>query len=423
MRVGLAILLNAVLLLGLARWLRRQSQQPETGPLVLPLLALQLAAGAVSVGVLSEDARLFLYWGHWMTEQFWTSPRAWVHTLLGDTFHYAGRHLIYHGFSNTFFLMKLVSVLNLASLGNALLNGLYMSAFKFVGGWQLVRALRRTFPATPLGAGIVALFLWPTVLYWTAGVTKESILVGCLAWLTALVIGWLYGGQRVRVGPAVGGAVLLVVGFKMRFFFAVLLFAGLLGLAAIRLVQHLGGGRQRWGQVGLFGLVLAGGAAVLSEVSTLFRFNRFSSQLIYNYHELLRMSAGRPHIEFAHLAPTLESILANAPKAAISALLRPMPWETARLPYVAAGVENLLLLGLLGGALVAAWRGRSGHLPFALVLALLSYCLALAVLLGLSTPNLGTLSRYRTALLPFLLLLLLQNDYVRRLLKRGRRGG
>ena len=44
----------------------------------------------------------------------------------------------------------------------------------------------------------------------------------------------------------------------------------------------------------------------------------------------------------------------------------------------------------------------------------------LAALIGLSTPNLGTLHRYRAALLPWLLLLLLQNDYARAGLRRLR---
>lgn len=52
------------------------------------------------------------------------------------------------------------------------------------------------------------------------------------------------------------------------------------------------------------------------------------------------------------------------------------------------------------------------------MLALLFYCLALAVLLGLSTPNLGTLNRYRAALLPFVLWLALQNDYAARGIRR-----
>ncbi|MDQ2792970.1 MAG: hypothetical protein M3Y12_03045, partial [Bacteroidota bacterium] len=91
--------------------------------------------------------------------------------------------------------------------------------------------------------------------------------------------------------------------------------------------------------------------------------------------------------------------------------------------YLAAGLENLLLLSLFGLALLAGWRGRSaGPLPFALVLVLGLYCLALALLLGLTTPNLGTLNRYRSAMLPYLLLLLLQNDYAAGLLRRLRLG-
>ena len=417
MKVLVAILLNVSLLLLLGRWLRRQGQAPEVGGLVLPLLGLQLGAGVLSVLFLSEDSRFFLEWGRLLTAQLWAAPAAWLRTLAGEEFDYAGHRLLYHGFSNTFFLIKLVSVLNLATLGSALLNALYLSVFRFVGCWSLVRAIRRAFPATPRLAGVVALLAWPTVLYWTAGITKESVLVGSLTWLTALVVDWLYSGRPLRTSAVVGAAVLLVVGFKMRFFFAVLLFAGLLALVVIRLAQRLGWAGRRWLQVAVLGLVLALGGAGLSEVSTVFRLNKFTNQLIHNYYELLRLSRGRPHIEYDHLAPTLESILYNAPKAAASTLLRPWPWERRNPAYVAAGLENLLLLVLLGVALLAAVRGRSGHLPFALVLALLFYCLALAVLLGLTTPNLGTLNRYRAALLPFLLLLLLQNDYAARWLR------
>lgn len=414
MKILLAILLNIGLVLGVGRWLYSQRRLPELGTLVVPLLGLQVAAGLLTVALISDDSQFFLYWSRLMTAQLWSSPTAWVHTLVGDEFHHAGKKLVYHGFSNTFFLMKLLSALNLATLGNALLNGLYLSVFRFMGCWYLVRAIRQTFPATPRLAGVLALLVWPTLLYWTSGVTKECVLVGSLAWLTALVIEWLYGGRPVSVGSAVGGLVLLIVGFKMRFFFSVLLFGGLLALVIIRLVQQLGGARRRWAQVAVLVVVLAGGSMVLSEVSTVFRLNRFTNQLIHNHYELLRVSRNKPHIEFDDLAPTVESVLYNAPKAAFSALFRPFPWEWKRLSYISAGFENLLLLGLTGVALLAVVRGRSGHLPFALVLALLLYCIGLAVLLGLTTPNLGTLNRYRSAMLPFYLLLLLQNDYLRK---------
>ena len=52
-----------------------------------------------------------------------------------------------------------------------------------------------------------------------------------------------------------------------------------------------------------------------------------------------------------------------------------------------------------------------------LVVALSIFCFILAALMGLTTPNLGTLSRNRSGLLPFFLLLLLQNDYAATLLR------
>lgn len=409
-------MLNAGLLWLLWNWVRRQQQVAGVGPFLVPMLLLKMVVTALTVIFLTEDAGYFQYWGVALTNQLWTAPGAWVGTLLGDEFHDAGQHLVYHGYSNTFFLIKVISALNLASLGSAWLNAVYLSLFGFVGCWQLVRNLPRTFPGTPVWATPVAFLLWPTVLYWTSGLTKESVLVGALAWLTALVLGWVYGRWPVRAWSVVGATLLLIIGFKMRYFFAVLLFAALLGLVVIRAVEKLGV-RRRVVQLVLLTLMVLGGSVVLSEVNTLFRFNRISSQLLRNYYSMLEQSRYKPHIEYGHLAPTWQSVATNAPAAVVNTLLRPWPWESPRWNYLAASLENILLLALLLTAVIAVARGRGGRLPFALVLVLVLYCLGLAVLLGLSTPNLGTLSRYRTVLLPFLLLLLLQNDYVRRVVK------
>jgi hypothetical protein len=67
---------------------------------------------------------------------------------------------------------------------------------------------------------------------------------------------------------------------------------------------------------------------------------------------------------------------------------------------------------------VAGLRRRGGHLPFELGLGLGLFCLAVAALIGLTSPNLGSLSRYRTGMLPFLVFLLLQNDYAAAGLRR-----
>jgi hypothetical protein len=106
------------------------------------------------------------------------------------------------------------------------------------------------------------------------------------------------------------------------------------------------------------------------------------------------------------LQPSLGSVLAYAPLAAFYAAFRPFIWEGEGLLYLVAGFENLLVLGIGGWALVRTLKAGKlqGHW-YLFILA--SYCLVIAALIGLSTPNVGSLSRYKTAFQPFLVFVLL----------------
>ena len=418
MKLALAFLLNSGLAFLCWRWLRTQLRAPKLGRWLLPLLALKLLAWGAASWRPTSDTHHMQQFSSTMTLQLWEKPGAWLQAMLGNEFHYSKKlYLIYHGHSNTFFTAKLLSVLNLASASNGWLNGLYLSLFCFIACWTLVRTLAEVFPETPAGAALVGFLAWPMVVYWSAGITKESLVLGSAAGLVAMVVQWLYGHRRLSLGSIIGFGILAVLQFKMRYFFAALLFAALGGLTVLRVLQQLGGGQRRWVLVVVFAAAVGTGAWVGSEVSVVFQLNRITLQLLRNYNQLSRESEGRPRIVFSEFRPTTESAVRNAPQAAWEALSRPWFWEGG-LQYRAAGAENLLLLAVLAVAVVATVRGQPGRLPFAVVLVFVFYCLALAVLLGLSTPNLGTLNRYRAALLPFVLWLALQNDYAARVLRR-----
>lgn len=417
MKVALAILLNAALAVLFWRWLRTQLREPQLGRWLLPVLALKLLAWVAACWNLSSDALHIQFFSNPVTKQFWESFPAWLETATSDAFHYHDWHLVFYGYSNTFFMWKIVSVLNLFSMHILWLNALYYTLFSFIACWTLVRTIAYIFPKTPKGAALVGFLVWPTVVYWSAGLTKECLVLGSAAGLVAIFLKWLYGNKPFSAWDAVVFVLMAILQFKMRYFFAALLFSAMAGLTVVWLVQQLGGARKRWVIVAVFAATIGAGAWVASEVSLIFRQNRITLQLLRNYNELSRHSEARPRISFKDFRPTTESVVQNAPQAAWEALSRPWFWE-AGLLYKAVGIENLALLGVLGVALIAAARGMGGHLPFALVLAMLFYCVAMAVLLGLSTPNLGTLNRYRVALLPILLWLVLQNEYAARLLRR-----
>ena len=427
MRLAVSILLNVLLAGLLVYWLRAEWRQAGPGlrRWLLPALGWRLLLTAISNAHPSPDAMLMLKGSRLLVASFWARPTAALAHWQSSSLRANGEVMHFYKWSNTLYFSKLLAGLELLLGESAWVVGLSLSLGCFVACWALVRTLARVFPLAPVGGAGVAFLAWPTVVWWTAGLTKETLVVGAGAGLVALALPVLYGGRGpMRIWPAVGRLALFLllawVMVRMRYFFALPLLGGLLVLAAVRLATRRGwlGPGWRAQVVGLLlGLGLAGGAAVALGGEHL-SLSYFSREVAANYEHGLRTSAGRPHLAYANWQPTPAGLLGHAPLAAAYTLVRPWPGESARPLYVLVGLENMLLLTLLGLALVAAWQGRAGHLPVALVVVVGLYCLLLAAFIGLSTPNLGTLSRYRVALLPWLLVLVLQNDYARRLLKK-----
>lgn len=422
MKLLLLVVGNAVVLWGLYRWLRVQRR---TGPLrsfLLPTLGLRLLAGAVSILRPTDDAIHFHYWSGQLTRQLWAAPGDWLRTLAGDEFHFGSQHLVFHGFSNTLFFIKLLSALNLLTGGTMLLTALYLSLASFGACWGLVCVLSRRFPGTR-GAAVVGLLLWPSAMYWASGITKESLLLAGCAVLLAAVLQLVYGrppSARRRLGWLALALLGAWLSFKMRFFFGGALLGLLLALALVEGAQRLSRPWPRFWQAALFAGCLGAGLWLAGEVSPVFRFNKFASQLTRTYSSMREKSLGRPHVALPDLAPTAGSILQHTPKAVASTLFRPFAWEGDTVLYGFAALENLGLLLLVG---LAGWdwlHRRGAPMPFLVAGLLLLYCLLMAALVGLSTPNLGTLSRYRAPWLPLLVYLLLAQPTSAGLLRRLR---
>ena len=414
------LLLSALLLAALAWWLHQAHHQapPELRRWLLPALAWRLVLTAAAVHWPSQDAQHANQQGQWWAARLAAHPNQALDLLQWPVLYHdlAGPgQQVYH-WSQTLFFAKLVALLSLASGGALWLNAWCVSLACFIACWSLVVALRRALPQAAPQAAVLAFLLWPTVLWWTAGLNKETVLVGAGAGVVALVLPRLY---RPAGAPAPGWAtglehllaVLLLtwVLVRVRYFFALPLLGGLVALAGTLAATRRGWlGPGRWAQVGgvllglalLLGLAQALGGELMSPAY-------FVREVNLNYHHGLATSTARPHIEYAHWQPTVLGLLAHTPLAVAETLARPYPGEAAWPQYVGAGLENVLLLLLVGLALVAVARGRPGPVPVALVAVLVIYCLLLAAFIGLSTPNLGTLNRYRSVLLPWLLWLCL----------------
>lgn len=309
-------------------------------------------------------------------------------------------------YSNSFFMVWVLHVVNFITGGNYYVNAVYFSLFSFWGTWRLTQTLAALFPVTRLAATVAFLF-FPSVVFWSSGILKESILLGSGSLLLAALLNLVYRPEQSRWRE---GLLLVLAGyicFKIRYYFAVA-YLPLLGSWALTEKMARRWALKKWHHQWL---LYCGGLGILGTAASFLHEALHVDFLLYeltrNYQSLRAKSLLKAYIDYPDLQPNFGSILYYTPKAVGSAIFRPFVWEATAIPYFVAGLENLVLLILVLVAL-ASYRKVKPTLPSTLVLALLLYGLVVAALIGISTPNLGSLSRYKIAFLPFLLYLVLQ---------------
>jgi hypothetical protein len=135
----------------------------------------------------------------------------------------------------------------------------------------------------------------------------------------------------------------------------------------------------------------------------------FLEVIVANYEDFVDSSSPEGVIFYESLEPTVTSVISNAPKALFSGLFRPLLWEAHTIVQMMDAIENAIILTITFFALA-----RINQLPSSphrlLIGSILLYCLTLCVFLAMSTPNFGSLSRYRVGYMPFYVLLITLNN-------------
>ena len=409
--------LNLLVLAGLVWWLWKQDWESVLRPYFFPAVLLKLACG-VLVGVVSFH---FLEKGD--TQLYYRRA-----LLALDIFREQGladylRYLVLNDatgsqlaavqrpfYESVWNMSKLFSIPMVLTQGNYYISSLYLSLFSFTGLWFLVNTITRYFPATAIPA-LVAFLFFPSVMYWSSGVLKESFVMGGMGLMLGSFLHLLLSREGKK---QVLYLLLFVLGlyviWLVKYFVAIALVLMLvlsLLLKAIFYNERLG--HIHWSLKLLALLLLFSGVGwVASQLNPNLQLETLPQVVYKNYQVSLLATQGKPRIDFPFLEPTYLSFALHSQLAFAGILFRPFIWEVYNLRSLLAGIENTLLLILAFGFLrdlfqENRWKWKHGYL----LVAMLAYVFVMGVLLAYSMPNLGTLSRYRVVVLPFLVYLLL----------------
>lgn len=264
----------------------------------------------------------------------------------------------------------------------------------FWGPYLYLLAHRQVFPHADPRLAALALFLWPSIIYWSCSIGKDALMLALLGLTT-------YSRARLCERRSIGQFGLLAVGvcgcFFIRPHIAALLTISL--TASFGLTDGSSSGRKTGRRI----LVLV--FMVIASVLAVFLL----AQLL----QIESLADGQDHLNMSVQSnemggsgfnpgdnPFLRVILAPL------LLFRPFPWEAAGVPALLASAEGMILLAF-------ACRRRKNLLtalrqPEArgLVIYALWFVALNLIFLGIASSNFGLLARQRVMILPLLLMLL-----------------
>lgn len=324
---------------------------------------------------------------------------------------------LYDGAPRALFFIKGVSIVNLFAFNNYWIAASYLSILSFMACWYLVRQVRTVLPAFSAEA-LVAFILLPSFVFWSSGIIKESVAALSMVFLAGVFLN-IYHQRKLRWFEWTLALACTAAFWQLKYYWAGLffMFGGSALLAQLGSAPFRPRRTIRWALWSVAILILG---YVTTHVQPNLNLDRVLDVVAENNEAFVSISAPDDVIQFHDLEPTFESFAKNAPLAAWSGLFRPWVGEANSLFKIVASVENTFMLLISLWACFRLFR-PDRQVTFIGMIAF-GYCLSLSVFLALSTPNFGTLSRYRIGFLPFFVFLMLVQGGIIPMISRKRWG-
>ena len=297
------------------------------------------------------------------------------------------------------FLVKIISFFCFISDDNYWITAIYFSLLSFSASWNLFKVIVQNFDNAQYAAALTFLF-FPSIIFWSSGLVKETLALAGIYFITVLFIK-LLKARKIFWWEWAIAAMAFYTAWNLKYYWAALFMAVVTTSILIFFLQK----RIRLVSQSILTswcviFILLSALVSLSHPN--FYLSRFLNVLITNHDEFLKISRPDGIIHYYNLTASWWSIFINSPWALLSGLFRPFVWEASGATSAVASIENLFLLVLV----VASSFRKSVKTDNLLLLSAVVYIVLLCIFLALSTPNLGTLSRYRAGFLPFFIFII-----------------
>ncbi|HEX7847926.1 MAG TPA: hypothetical protein VF476_19130 [Chitinophagaceae bacterium] len=296
--------------------------------------------------------------------------------------------------------IKILSIFNIFSFGHYYVNIIFYSFITLYGPMAIFKVMSDVFPTKKLSV-VLATFMVPSFVYWTSGIHKDGLIfLGIGLVIYHLYFGWKenkYGIKRIA-GILVGLLLLLLL---RNFLLVIIIPAIVAWLIANRWAQK---GLTVFASLYLLFIILFFTARYINP-----QFD-FPQAVVNKQQEFIKLEGGST-IPIRQLEPTAISFLKTMPQAFTLSTIRPYPGDVKHILSLAAATEiNALLLLFLLFIFTRSNGLQSKNFIYFCLFFAFSWLLAI----GFSVNNLGAIVRYRSVIIPLLVVpMVAQTDWKR----------
>jgi hypothetical protein len=287
------------------------------------------------------------------------------------------------------FLIKIMAIWNVFSFAHYYINLIFYSFITLFGPVAIYRVMKDVFPRRKVPV-LIATFLIPSFIYWTSGLHKEGLIFTGLG----LICYHLYYGFKekrfsfFRISMIILGFLLVLI--LRNFLILPLLTAIIAWIASEKLNLK---------PFKVFGLIYIAAMLIFFCGKYIHPKLNFLNAVAVKQKEFMNLGGGSA-IQVNSLEPTVSSFITNAPQAFLLSTIRPYPSDVHHLLSLAAAMEiNTVLLLFI---IFLFWRRNGIHMnPFLIFCLFFSF--SVLMMIGYSVNVLGAIVRYRSIVIPFLI--------------------
>jgi hypothetical protein len=338
------------------------------------------------------------WWYHYLSVEeyklLFQSPSEYFSNLFQSGYHekYAGflasENSWWNDLKSNMFI-KFLSAVNIFSFGNYYVNVIFYSFITFTGPVAMYRVFSDVFPGKKIHV-LLATFLIPSFAYWTSGIHKDGLVFMAIS-LIVYHVYFALKEKRFKLSSIFPLLISLIIIISFRNFLLVIMIPALFAWILSNRFP------KRNALIFISTYLISG---------VLFFSLRYLSagldfpQAVVDKQKAFKTLQGNSGFDFPELKPTVGSFLMNAPHALSSTTLRPHPGDVKHILSMAAASETAFRLFLF--LLFLIWR-TNGIKSISFIWFCIFFSFSFLLLIGFSVNFLGAIVRYRSIILPFLL--------------------